>query len=240
VESELRLYDVAVTPGREYAVVVGAIVVTGLALAVLPLAASTAVAVAATLGFLLLAHRQRLSPDDLGLGRDRLRAGAWWAAAAVGAFVAVYAVAYTLPATRDLLVDERTPGSPADLAVRVLVVIPLHTVLLEELVFRGVVQGMVRRDRGVRTATVVSSLLFGLWHLGSASSALDGNRSVAGAVGDSLVVTVLGMVAIVVGTALAGAVLAYARERSGSLLAPIGLHWAANAVGTIATYAATR
>jgi membrane protease YdiL (CAAX protease family) len=195
VESELRLYDVAVTPGREYAIVVGAIVVTGLALAVLPLAASTAVAVAATLGFLLLAHRQRLSPDDLGLGRDRLRAGAWWAAAAVGAFVAVYAVAYTLPATRDLLVDERTPGSPADLAVRVLVVIPLHTVLLEELVFRGVVQGMVRRDRGVRTATVVSSLLFGLWHLGSASSALDGNRSVAGAVGDSLVVTVLGMVA---------------------------------------------
>lgn len=111
------------------------------------------------------------------------------------------------------------------------VVIPLHTVVLEELAFRGVLQGMVRRDRGARAGVVVSSLVFGLWHLGSAGAALDGNEAVAGTVGTSAVTTVLGMLAIVVATGLAGAVLALARERSGSLLAPLGLHWAANAVG---------
>ncbi|MFD1825724.1 CPBP family intramembrane glutamic endopeptidase [Mumia zhuanghuii] len=228
------------TRGRSYAVVVGAIVVTGALLAVLPLAVSTIVAVAATLVFLGLARRLLLTADDLGLARGHLGSGARWAAASAGGFALVYAVALVVPATHDLLVDDRSPDSLADLAVRVLLVIPLHTVVLEELVFRGVVQGMVRRDRGVRTATVVSSLLFGLWHLGSASSALAGNQAVSETLGASPLVTFAGMVAIVSGTALAGVVLAYARERSGSLLAPMGLHWAANAAGTIATYVATR
>lgn len=229
----------AVTPGRPFAAVVGAIVLTAAAMAALPLAGATLVAVVATGGFLAAARPLGLGADDLGLARDRLATGVVWAGAAVGAFTLVYVVAYVVPATRDLLVDDRTPASAADLAVRVLVVIPLHTVL-EEVVFRGVVQGMVRRDDGVRAGVVVSSLLFGLWHLGSAGAALDGNQSVADAVGDSPLVTVAGMVAIVAGTAAMGAVLAYARERSGSLLAPIGLHWAANTVGTVATYAATR
>ncbi|WP_262848312.1 CPBP family intramembrane glutamic endopeptidase [Mumia quercus] len=151
-----------------------------------------------------------------------------------------YAVALAVPASRDLLVDDRAPDSVPDLAVRVLLVIPLHTVLLEELVFRGVVQGMVRRDHGVRAAVVVSSVLFGLWHLGSAGAALDGNEAVAGTVGSSVVTAALGMLAIVIATGLAGVVLALARERSGSLLAPAGLHWAANAAGTVATYVASR
>lgn len=223
-----------------YAVVGVWIVLTALVLAVLPLAASTVAAVVASAALVVLARHLRLTADDLGLARDHLGAGTRWAAGSVLAFTLAYAAAVAVPATRDLLVDDRAPDSLAALAVRVLAVIPLHTVVLEELAFRGVVQGMVRRDRGVRAGVVVSSVLFGLWHLGSAGAALDGNEAVAGAVGTSAVTTVLGMLAIVVATGLAGVVLALARERSGSLLAPIGLHWAANAAGTVATYVATR
>ena len=38
----------------------------------------------------------------------------------------------------------------------------------EELTFRGVLWGLLRRDRGARAATVLSSVLFGLWHVPAA------------------------------------------------------------------------
>jgi len=46
--------------------------------------------------------------------------------------------------------------------------------------------------------------------------------------------------AAVITTVLAGVVLCEPRRRSGSLLAPIGLHWAINALGYVAALVATR
>ena len=42
---------------------------------------------------------------------------------------------------------------------------PLGTVLLEEIGFRGVVYGLSARMWGFAWATVISSVLFGLWHV---------------------------------------------------------------------------
>ncbi|MGH1561730.1 CPBP family intramembrane glutamic endopeptidase [Mumia sp. DW29H23] len=227
------------TSRRPIAVVLGVIAVTAVLLAWLPLGLATAVAVVATGVLLLLARRLGLTSYDLALDRAHLGRGARWAGVIVLVVAAGYALVYAVPLTRDLLRDDRAPQSLGALAVAVLVVIPLHTVILEEIAFRGVLWGLVARDSGARTATVVSSLAFGLWHLGSAAGALEGNRSVAESVGGSPLVTVLGFAGVVAVTSAAGVVLAVLRERSGSLLAPMALHWAANAAGTVAVFLAT-
>ena len=42
---------------------------------------------------------------------------------------------------------------------------PLGTVLLEEVAFRGVLWGLLAHMDGPRVATLVSHSLFGLWHI---------------------------------------------------------------------------
>jgi uncharacterized protein len=117
--------------------------------------------------------------------------------------------------------------------VAALVLIPLGTVIPEELVFRGVLWSWLRRVRGTSVATVVSSMLFGLWHVVPALGGGPANDALAGAVGSGVMGTILGVLATVIFTAIAGVVLCYVRQRSDSLLAPILLHWAANGAGVL-------
>jgi membrane protease YdiL (CAAX protease family) len=115
-----------------------------------------------------------------------------------------------------------------------LVTIPLATVIFEEIAFRSVLWGLLAHDHGAAVATVVSSLLFGLWHI---LPALDATRAAAAIQPDArhdrrrVVRAVIGTVVV---TALAGVVLAELRRRSGSVIAPLGLHWAANGLAVMA------
>ncbi|MEN2423939.1 CPBP family intramembrane glutamic endopeptidase [Streptomyces rimosus] len=169
---------------------------------------------------------------DAGLEAATLKRGALWAVVLIGLVGVGYAVAALLPATRGLFADERYGGlTGGQVALRVLVVVPVGTVLLEEVAFRGVLYGLVRRARGAVWATGVSSVLFGVWHvLPSLGLAVDKpaltplfGRSVAGAV--------IAVMAAVLFTGAAGVLFCELRRRSGSLLAPMGLHWAVNAFG---------
>ncbi len=98
--------------------------------------------------------------------------------------------------------------------------IPVGTVLLEEVAFRGVLWGLLRRAYGTATATIVSSLLFGLWHALPSLGLASDNQAITQTIGtgrSAQVVTVLGTMAF---TAGAGVVFCELRRRSGSLLAP--------------------
>ncbi len=46
-----------------------------------------------------------------------------------------------------------------------MLIIPLQTVIPEELAFRGVLHGALNRAWGFRGVAVAGSLLFGLWHI---------------------------------------------------------------------------
>ena len=175
-----------------------------------------------------------LSWVELGLARDRLRAGAAWGGV-VAALVAVgYLVALALPATRPLLADERVAGrDAAELAYDVLLRIPGGTVLWEEVAFRGVLLAVLLRLAPLRTAVAVSALAFGLWHVRPTLSALATNELVDGAVP-----TAAALVAAVALTAASHVVFVWLRLRSGSLLAPVLLHLSTNVLGTLAAAAA--
>ncbi|MFB4319856.1 lysostaphin resistance A-like protein [Actinomadura sp. 21ATH] len=188
---------------------------------------------AAGAALLLLAARwDGCSWPDLGLGRDGLRRGPRWAAAAALLVLAVYTVAALLPFTRTAFEDERAGGSPfPEVLYNVLVHIPLGTVLLEEVAFRGVLYAMLARRYGVPKAVAGSSLLFGFWHVLPSLNLASRNAAVESLAGTGTGATAAAVTAAVVVTALGGAVFCELRRRSGSLLAPMGLHWALNGIG---------
>jgi membrane protease YdiL (CAAX protease family) len=187
--------------------------------------------VATALGLLALARRRGLSAEDLGLNRRTTRRGMTSAVGWVAAVGGVYAAAAALPATRAAFADQRARDSMAGAAYQALVPVLFGTVLLEEVGFRGVLWGQLNRRHGPGVATAVSSVLFGLWHILPARDMGRHNRAVGRAFGAGEGSQVAVVASAVAATAAAGVVLAELRRRTGSLIAPAGLHWAANGLG---------
>ncbi|WP_328787283.1 CPBP family intramembrane glutamic endopeptidase [Streptomyces sp. NBC_00273] len=171
---------------------------------------------------------------DAGLARGTLARGARWALVLIGLVGVVYLAGALLPATRELFEDRRYEAMDGgEVLLRVFVLVPVGTVLVEEIAFRGVLYGLVYRVRGAVWATAVSSLLFGLWHVLPSLHLATAKPAVGSVVGQSAFGAVLGAVLF---TAAAGVLFCELRRRSGSLLAPMGLHWAVNAFGYFVGY----
>jgi membrane protease YdiL (CAAX protease family) len=175
----------------------------------------------------LIARRSGLSWAYLGLGTNTMRPGIRTGMMATGMVAAALLAIAAIPATREVLADDRFVGiGTLEMLYETLVRIPLGTALAEEVAFRGVLLGMLLLWVTPRAAVVVSSILFGLWHVLPAVDAIESNPAadiVSGGVG-----SVLEVAAQVVATGLAGIVFAQLRARSGSILAPALTHWALN------------
>lgn len=188
----------------------------------------------AAIVLVLVARSAGLSWAELGLGRAALSRGAWFAAVAAGLVAVGYGVAVTIPATRAAFRDTRYQVRAASALYLAFVAVPLGTVVFEEVAFRGVLWGLIAYDHGPVWATSVSSVLFGLWHVLPALDPARTNSALqTGARSGKrrVLLTVLGTVAF---TTVAGILFGELRRASGSLLAPIGLHWAANGLGVLA------
>lgn len=234
-----------VAPGAEARALVGSATVLG-ALALVNVAkhrlppGDVALSAGAALALLLFARRSGLTWEQLGLGRDQLRCGGVWAFAAVLLVAGAYVAGVLVPRTRTAFLDSRYQQEVPQALRTALVVIPVGTVLLEEVAFRSVLWGMLQRHGTVPGVLAVSSSLFGLWHvlpsldLGSANQALSGPQDTGPA---RTALVALGTVAF---TAVGGLVAGELRRRSGSVLASAGMHWATNGLGVLFGLAAWR
>ncbi|WP_425394573.1 CPBP family intramembrane glutamic endopeptidase [Aldersonia kunmingensis] len=169
---------------------------------------------------------------DLGLTPAQLKAGIPYAVAAVVIIAAIVAIAVAIPATREFFLSSRY-DSTSEAAFAALVIIPLQTVLPEELAFRGVLQGALMRCYAPRVALLIGAGLFGLWHISSSLGLTEGNAGLSDSLGSGTAGQIAGILGAVAATTFAGLVLGWLRLRSDSLLAPIALHWALNATGAI-------
>ena len=136
-------------------------------------------------------------------------------------------------------------STPRALLWRTLVAIPLGTVLMEEVAFRGVLPAMFRRRTAHTTATArcaptcYAALLFGVWHVLPSLDLTEANP-----VFHDLLPGPLGVLAAiaggVVGTAAAGMGLSWLRNRSGSLAAPAMVHISSNSIGYVLAWLVQR
>jgi uncharacterized protein len=183
----------------------------------------------------LAAHRHGLSPAELGLSSEGVAPGLRWGLAIAGVVAVGLGVALLVPAAQPLLGDQRVAHlTPAGLLFTVALRIPLGTALFEELAFRGVLLAAWQRQTTLVTGIVVSSVVFGLWHIGPTIVALQRNGV---ALGPAAWAAVAGSVAI---TAAAGVLFCLLRLHTGGIVAPVIVHTATNSLGTLAAYVAQR
>ncbi len=169
---------------------------------------------------------------DLGLAPRTWISGAIWGGVLVGLVFAVYAVGYSWRRTRAAFHDTNIAGlSLPRLFWQSLVELPFGTVLFEEIAFRGVLWAMLARRYGVVWATVWSALLFGMWHILPSLDLHLRNERLASVGGGGWWARTVAIAGSVLTTAVGGVVFAGLRIGSGSLLAPMGLHWATNGWG---------
>lgn len=217
----------------DVAVVVAVLVTTNVIAHFTTVWASIATVPISALVLVGLVRRRGLGWTELGLSPRHWRKGSLYALASVGLVLAVVAIGIALPVTRQFFMADRYATISGAL-VASMIVIPLQTVIPEELAFRGVLQGTLSRVSGARGVFAAGSLLFGLWHVASSLGLTSGNQGLSAVLGGGLWGQALGIAGAVAATAVAGFVFTWLRRRSGSLLAPIALHWSLNGVGALA------
>ena len=164
---------------------------------------------------------------DLGLDRTDVGAGLRYGAGAVGIVLLVLVLAAVIPSTNGYLHDSRAQISGGRLLYELGVSIVLLTAIPEEFAFRGVLLGSALRLWGPWRASVITSLLFGLWHIEPTLGTMKDNHATVGlsaSIGGQVLV-VLGAIAV---TFVAGLVFCWLRLRSRSLIAPVMAHAAIN------------
>ncbi len=170
--------------------------------------------------------------SDMGLGWGEFVPGLLWGVGCIGVVALVYLVGSIFKRTRAAFHDERMAElTGGRLAFQALLEVPLGTVLLEEIAFRAVLFSMLARRYGVVWAIVISSVLFGLWHVLPSIGTHEQNPALGSMVGEGRRGNLLAVGLSVLTTTLAGVLFAGLRLISGSVIAPMGLHWATNGLG---------
>ena len=195
--------------------------------------ASVATVPAAAIGLVVLLRFNGLGWAELGLGRDHWKSGAVYALGAMALVMTVIAVGVLLPLTRPMFMNNHYATISGAL-VASMIIIPLQTVIPEELAFRGVLHGALSRAWGFRGVALAGSLLFGMWHIATSLGLTSSNVGFTRLFGGGVVGMLAGVTLAVLATAAAGFVFSWLRRRSGSLIAPIALHWSLNGLGALA------
>jgi membrane protease YdiL (CAAX protease family) len=166
-----------------------------------------------------------LTLRDVGLARGSFARGATIGLALAAA--AALPIALVLVGISFLEVDafsfrniERASGRPGHALYWAFVLYPLHTVIFEELLFRGVLQGLGTRAFGLTRGIVLTAGTFALWHV-----AVDHRVLGRAEIADYPVLFVLLQACVLMALFAGGVVLSLLRERTGSVLTPMAFHW---------------
>jgi uncharacterized protein len=146
-------------------------------------------------------------------------AGGLLAAAAVAVMRGVAPAVIGQP----LVYEPLSNVASGDLTPHVLFFLPFGAVIPEEIAFRGTLLGGLLASHGIRFAVMASALAFALWHATVAVFTVMNTTMpvvlIVPAVGGALGILLVG-----------GAIMAWLRLATGTLLTSVAAHWAFNAV----------
>ncbi|GMR02208.1 MAG: hypothetical protein BMS9Abin20_0536 [Acidimicrobiia bacterium] len=181
---------------------------------------------------LLIARRAGTTWTSMGLRSDRLRKGLVVGGAVIGVIAVGIAIAIVVPSTRGLFEDDRViDNSVGWVLFQAFVRVPLATALYEEVLFRGIIFGMLARRYSPLLAAVYASALFGLWHILPTIDTLGANP--AGGLFAGVIGLVIALSGAVGGTFLAGLAFLWVRLYANSTAAPVLAHIGTNSTAFI-------
>src|SRR6266516_289200 len=154
---------------------------------------------------------------------------------AFGLVLLVLLAAAVVPVTNGFLHDSRAHIDGARLLYEVGVPIVLLTAIPEEFAFRGVLLGSGLRLWGPWRASLITSALFGLWHIAPTLHTMSDNHMFRGEAASIAGQALLVLGSIVV-TFAAGLAFCWLRLRSRSLIAPVMAHAATNGLALIVAW----
>lgn len=195
--------------------------------------ASVLVVPFAAILMVIIMRRRGIGFRELGLAPSTWRTGLRYSVVIIAVVAAVIGIGVALPATRAFFLNARYASIHGAVTAS-LIIIPLITVIPEEIFFRGILQGTLSQVLNKKGVFIVGSVMFGLWHILSSLGMSVSNQTLGGLFGGGLVAKVGCIGLAVLATSIAGMVFTWLRRRSGSLLAPIALHWALNGSGALA------
>jgi uncharacterized protein len=193
---------------------------------VVPAGAAVPVNLAAAAVTVLLGRRAGAGWQQMGLAWSDLRRGLRLGAVSMAIVGLAVILVALIPTARVVLADDRFIDVPtSEMLYHTLIRIPLATSVAEDLAFRGVLLGLLLAWMAPLRAVLVTSALFGLWHILPAMTSLESTNAVGGAGSPVAVGTVIAQVML---TGVAGAVFCWLRLRAGHVTAPALAHWGLN------------
>lgn len=154
--------------------------------------------------------------------------------------VATVIVATIPPLRRFFIGDNLAKASGKLITFEAAIRIPFSTALVEEVLFRGVLLGLFIAHYDTLFALILSSLVFGLWHIFPTITSLEQNDAAAKLVGAKKRRTAAGIFGAVAVTSLAGFIFGWLRILANSIIAPWIVHWSINASGVLGIYIAKK
>ncbi len=181
---------------------------------------------------LVIARAAGTTWTAMGLRPDRAMRGVKVGAIVMGIIALGIAIAIAIPATRELFEDERIiDATIGSVLFQAFVRIPLATALYEEVLFRGIVFGMLMRRHKPIVAGVLTSVLFGFWHILPTLDTIQTNPAgdaFSGAAG--IAVAIFGSV---LGTGAAGIGFLLVRLYANSTWAAVLMHIGTNSIAML-------
>ena len=192
--------------------------------------------VAITLGFGF-----GLTPKDMGIAITTITSGILIAvAASLIILVATLIIAVIPPLRRYFLGDNLSNASGKLIAFEAGIRIPFSTALIEEVLFRGVLLGLLLSHHSSIVALLYASVVFGLWHIFPTIATLEQNDATVKAIANKKHRKYAGVVGTVIITGVAGLLFGYLRILANSIIAPWLVHWTINASGVAGIYVARK
>jgi len=187
-----------------------------------------------SMAFVLLgiAYRGGAGPVAVGLGIRHWHRPVGVGLLLFGGTALLFALGMIVPATQSAFIDTRIGDADvAQMLWVVLVQIPLGTVVLEEVAFRGVLPALMGASPAIRWRWIPvlgASILFGLWHILPSIGIDNANAAVGGALGHNQVLTTT---LAVVSMTIAGIAMCALAHLGKGIKTTMLLHWATNSLG---------
>lgn len=190
---------------------------------------------------ILLGYGFGLSLSEMGMGAGYVLKGILIALALSAIITIVTLIIALIPFLRNFFLGEdlahaRGPLIAFEAAIR----IPFSTALVEEVLFRGVLLGLLLTHYPTFVAITYAAVIFGLWHIFPTIKSLEHNDAAASLVGAKRSRQAIGVMGAVTVTAIAGLIFGYARVLANSIVAPWLIHWSINASGVLGVYVAKK